>query len=131
MGKQELDGVREVLETALDTLSEDVSSAESFSPIRDQLSSFEGRAQQTPVIIIMVGGPTSRLDQSRFGSAVAEAPPVTLSSSVSAHNERKVSHPGLERFTIETDSRPIAPKACFMEPGRPCVNSGACEMRGF
>lgn len=130
MGKKELDGVRKVLETALNTLSEDASSTESFSPVRESNSS-EGRAQQTPVIIIMTGGPTSHLDQSEFGSSEAEAPSVTMSSSVSPHNERKVSHPGLERFTIETVSRPAAPKACFMEPGRPCVNSGACEMRGF
>ena len=130
MGKQELDGVREVLEIALDTMREDASSEESFSPVRES-NSFESRAQQTPVIIIVASGRTSHLDRSRSGSAVVEAPPVTLTSSDSPHNERKVSHPGLERFTIETDSRPAAPKACFMEPGRPCVNSGACEMRGF
>ncbi|HVG21679.1 MAG TPA: hypothetical protein VNI02_21775 [Blastocatellia bacterium] len=40
-------------------------------------------------------------------------------------------HPGLEKFPIaETESTP-APKTCFMEPGRACVNSGACEMRGY
>jgi hypothetical protein len=46
-------------------------------------------------------------------------------------NEKKVSHPGLERFTIGTDTQTSAPKSCFMEPDRPCVNSGACEMRGY
>jgi hypothetical protein len=127
MGKDELDGVRQVLETALNTLRDDASSAESVR----ELNSFEGRAHATPVIVIMAGGPAPHLEQSRSGSAKAEAP-VTPSSSFSAYNERKVSHPGLERFTIETDSRPAAPtKPCFMEPGRSCVNSGACEMRGF
>ena len=42
------------------------------------------------------------------------------------------SHPGLERFTIiESQSISGAAKPCFMEPARVCVNSGACEMRGY
>ncbi|HYP28190.1 MAG TPA: hypothetical protein VE262_15855 [Blastocatellia bacterium] len=45
---------------------------------------------------------------------------------------RTLTHPGLEKFTVveghQTDS---APRTCFMEPGRACVNSGACEMRGY
>lgn len=41
-------------------------------------------------------------------------------------------HPALERFTIIASSpAPSTAKACFMEPERICVNSGACEMRGF
>ena len=44
----------------------------------------------------------------------------------------KSSHPGLERFSIsEEQATPSAPKPCFMEPGRHCVHSGACEMRGY
>jgi hypothetical protein len=41
-------------------------------------------------------------------------------------------HPGLERFALpKTSSNAVAPKTCFMEPDRPCVNSGACEIRGY
>lgn len=41
-------------------------------------------------------------------------------------------HPGHERFTmIERSSTPADRKPCYMEPDRPCVNSGACEMRGY
>ena len=42
------------------------------------------------------------------------------------------SHPGLERFPLsEPSATSAATKPCFMEPGRVCVNSGACEMRGY
>ncbi|HEX8091728.1 MAG TPA: hypothetical protein VF762_22935 [Blastocatellia bacterium] len=41
-------------------------------------------------------------------------------------------HPGLEKFPLAEIIDPLpAPKTCFMEPGRVCVNSGACEMRGY
>jgi hypothetical protein len=46
--------------------------------------------------------------------------------------EDRAAHPGLEKFSI-TEARHMdsAPRTCFMEPGRVCVNSGACEMRGY
>ncbi len=41
-------------------------------------------------------------------------------------------HPELERFaSLEVKQNNFAPKTCFMEPDRVCVNSGACEMRGY
>ena len=44
----------------------------------------------------------------------------------------QATHPGLERFvSLEGKQNNIAPKTCFMEPDRVCVNSGACEMRGY
>ena len=46
--------------------------------------------------------------------------------------DRHEAHPGLERFPLsETDTAVAASKPCFMEPDRVCVNSGACEMRGY
>jgi hypothetical protein len=45
-------------------------------------------------------------------------------------SETSSTHPGLERFTMIEKSTD-APKPCFMEPGRSCVKSGACEMRGY
>ena len=41
-------------------------------------------------------------------------------------------HPGLEKFKVtENASEASAPKACFMEPNRLCIGSGACQMRGY
>jgi hypothetical protein len=41
-------------------------------------------------------------------------------------------HPGLEKFHLsETVAPTRGTKSCFMEPERQCVNSGACEMRGY
>lgn len=41
-----------------------------------------------------------------------------------------IPHPGFERFQISDSRAADVPKTCFMEPGRICVNSGACEMLG-
>ena len=44
----------------------------------------------------------------------------------------QATHPVFERFPItKEETVSPAPKTCFMEPGRVCVNSGACEMRGY
>jgi hypothetical protein len=41
-------------------------------------------------------------------------------------------HPGLEKFHLSETAAPSREtKSCFMEPERKCVNSGACEMRGY
>jgi hypothetical protein len=41
-------------------------------------------------------------------------------------------HPGHEKFPVrEESSSDPAPRSCFIEPHRACVNSGACEMRGY
>lgn len=45
--------------------------------------------------------------------------------------DRHEAHPGLERFPLSEAGTAAASKPCFMEPGRICVNSGACEMRGY
>ncbi|MGA9767622.1 MAG: hypothetical protein WBV94_01170 [Blastocatellia bacterium] len=46
--------------------------------------------------------------------------------------QTQATHPGHERF-VSLEGKPDnnAPKTCFMEPDRVCVNSGACEMRGY
>lgn len=42
-----------------------------------------------------------------------------------------VIHPGFERFAVSQHcSSDSAPRTCFLEPDKVCVNSGACEMRG-
>jgi len=131
MRKPELDTIRQVLEAALRDLMDDAGKGRAVSVITDRSAGPEGQLPQTPIVIILPQELGGHLDES--------APPVTagrrtsepVTPSSSDDTERKVSHPGLERFTIEADLRPAAPKACFMEPGRTCVNSGACEMRGF
>jgi len=60
--------------------------------------------------------------------------PLARAANGSQSGFRIASHPGLEKFPQpQSDSEPNAraPKTCFMEPDRPCVNSGACEMRGY
>jgi hypothetical protein len=139
MRKHERDTVRRVLEAALKNLSGDAldgeASSESISLFGDPRSSSESRDSEVPVVLIITGDLRARSQN----TAVAKPPsvddkkePATVNSCVSDHSERKLSHPGLERFIMpEADSAPPAPRACFMEPGRACVNSGACEMRGF
>lgn len=136
MRKQELDRVRQALETALQNLKEDAAvgeaNSESVSLITDRSHSSEDRRSEAPVIVVVAGGSKTH------SQGATQARPASLGQTkapanpgLSDYTERKVSHPGLERFTIEAESNPSAPKACFMEPGRTCVNSGACEMRGY
>ena len=53
------------------------------------------------------------------------------SAAKSSALDRPEAHPGLERFPLSETGTAAASKPCFMEPGRVCVNSGACEMRGY
>lgn len=123
MLKQNQEPVRRVLQAALNKLdAETRGSVEGSNSI-----SFSEIDSTPPVILVLVsglepqpGGPSDALN------AVAGQPATMRSDQVYA------AHPGLERFPLAvTDSRSTAPKPCFMEPGRACVNSGACEMRGF
>jgi hypothetical protein len=90
----------------------------------------------SPIIVVVVNQEISASDlreQTNGCSSVAvtnqAANPALLSGN---ENEARGLHPGLERFPIaEGVPAASAPKNCFMEPGRVCVNSGACEMRGF
>lgn len=139
MRKDERDTVRQVLEAALRNLKEEAREGESTSPsvqlfADSSPSSVIGNCE-APVILIVSGDLKARSQntpspRSAFLGDTDE--PGKANACVSDHSERKLSHPGLERFTIgEAASPPLAPKACFMEPGKACVNSGACEMRGF
>jgi len=76
------------------------------------------------VILLMLGnldsGPTA-------GSSAGAEPRVS-----SRIEDRTPAHPGLEKFTVAgANHSNSAPGTCFMEPGRVCVNSGACELRGY
>ena len=130
MSKPEVKAVKRLLESALKGLQEGGSYGEAVSLIIDGSGTFESGEFESPVVVILPGGLKADLqdtDPAGVGDALRQ---VMLNSPVSG-SERKDSHPGLERFTIGAAPQTSAPKACFMEPGRPCVNSGACEMRGF
>lgn len=131
MHKQQRDAVIQVLEKALNNLRDDTSdgdvSSELVALIGDRLSS-ETRNSEAPIILLIAGDLKSRSHANLGHPKEAE----TVNAGPSNHSERKVSHPGLERFTIvEAGSHSSVPRACFMEPTRVCVKSGACEMRGF
>lgn len=138
MRKQELDTVRQVLEAALQNLREATAegnaSSESGALFTNRWPSSESRSSDAPVIVIVAGDLKAHSQDPALRAAVGfgdTKDPAKVSSCVSDYTERKLSHPGLERFTIEADPHPSVPKTCFMEPGRTCVNSGACQARGF
>jgi hypothetical protein len=139
MRKPERDTVRQVLEAALKNLSEDAFdgevSSESIALFGDRWPSSESRGWEVPVVLVVTGDLRARSQNtSAPGPASVDdsKEPAKVNSCGFDHSERKVSHPGLERFImLGADSPPPAPRACFMEPSRACVNSGACEMRGF
>ena len=89
----------------------------------------ESVSEGGPVILVVLGNAEPARDDSaqvlNEGHRQPEAP------------ERKTiniqaAHPELERFaSLEVQQNNSAPKTCFMEPDRVCVNSGACEMRGY
>lgn len=129
MAKHDLETVRRLLKAALNKLDgESHGDKESSNSIL-----FSENDAGAPVILVLVGGLNAQdedaptvLDAAHAGRRETEK------SSASGLDQTQAAHPGLERFPLAvTDSRPTAPKACFMEPGRACVSSGACEMRGF
>ena len=139
MRKHERDTVRKVLETALKSLSGDAldgeASSESIALFGEGWPSSESHGSEVPVVLIVTGDLNARsqntaLAEPADGNDTKE--PAAVKSCVSDHSERKLSHPGLERFImLAADSAPLAPRPCFMEPDRDCVKSGACETRGF
>jgi hypothetical protein len=139
MRKHERDTVRKVLEAALKNLSPDASDDEassgSIALFGDPWPSSESHGSEVPVVLIVTGDLKPRSQNTTLAGPAGvddTKEPAAVNSCLSDHSERKLSHPGLERFIIPgVDSPPPAPKACFMEPSRVCVNSGACEMRGF
>ena len=138
MRKNERDTVRQVLEAALKNLSDAFdgeASPESLTLFGDPWPSSENRGSEVPVVLIVTGDLRARSQNMALAKPEGDddiREPATVNSCVADHSERKLSHPGLERFImLAADSAPPAPRACFMEPSRDCVNSGACEMRGF
>ena len=115
--------IRRVLSNVLTRLERPASVAPSISLVQESAS--EGG----PIIFVVLGNaePARENVAQVFneGHRQLEAP------------ERKIiqtqaAPPELERFaSLEVKQNNFAPKTCFMEPDRICVNSGACEMRGY
>ena len=132
MAKHDEETVRRLLRSAPDKLDgESHSDGQSSNSIF-----FSDNDADAPVILVLAGGVKA---QNEGAPTVLIAGPngqtETDESTVSNRDPRRGeqgTHPGLERFPFAvTPSLSAAPKACFMEPGRTCVSSGACEMRGF
>jgi hypothetical protein len=80
-----------------------------------------------PVVLIMIGQPGDKECSCRGAAASGET-----FSTAARPPDKACPHPGLSRFDIEEESpQAQAPRSCFMEPDRVCVNSGACEMLGY
>jgi len=123
------DIVRRVLASVLERLEE---SAGSSSPQRGASSvdnsarSFSGN---DPLVVVVLGAAATK--PAEAGGIPGEASVINAANG-SQSIAGNPSHPGLEKFEMpKPGSNAHAPKTCFMEPDRPCVNSGACEMRGY
>jgi hypothetical protein len=82
-----------------------------------------------PLVVVVLGGvATKSADPGRTPNDASLSHAANGSQSISGNP----SHPGLEKFDVpKPGPNTHFPKTCFMEPDRPCVNSGACEMRGY
>lgn len=118
MDASETELVRKVLAAVLKRLeggglipvAEDVSVATDGSPARPRSETGENN------LMLLVLGPS-----------------VSSSASESLETTRGgATHPVFQRFAVTQHCSPdSAPKPCFLEPDKVCVNSGACETRGY
>lgn len=93
----------------------------------------EAASDASPVVFIILNDSQSREENDERHLRAADSAASKKNDAGSLENNSKgLKHPEFERFSsVEAKSDGLAPKTCFMEPGRACVNSGACEMRGF
>jgi hypothetical protein len=130
MADRERETVRRVLEALLAKLDGESldSDARESSIVSDSID------RASPVIVVL-DGLNSKVQEKddRCRPRPNELGGVaSANGSAPVREAHQASHPGLERFPLaETQSQSSVPRACFMEPGRTCVSSGACEMRGY
>ena len=87
----------------------------------------QSRAGEANTVILITLNNSDLTQQSNDSNAAQVASQTRKQS-----EPEMTAHPGLERFaSLEDKASKLAPKTCFMEPDRVCVNSGACEMRGY
>ena len=93
----------------------------------DEILSTAG--DESGIILIVIG--RLDLESGRSENAISKAR-AEIARNGNIHQTAVATHPGLEKFPIsERASTDKAARPCFMEPNRACVNSGACEMRGY
>jgi len=121
MGHSEKEIARIALQAALDRLGPD--------PANPQPAG-QASGAGSQVVVVVLGQTTAPPDghaETVDGSGRAK-PPLDHPRD----SERSACHPVFERFPLsETAPKSSAPRSCFMEPDRACVNSGACEMLGY
>lgn len=117
-----------LVEAALERLKEEASNGQPNAGSIEVMAAEpralqEMRAPGDSLVLIVLGD----------SPAIANEPQMRLKPTTPAytHAEAQANHPGLERFPILEGASHPAPKPCFIEPARVCVNSGACEMRGY
>ena len=85
-----------------------------------------------PVVVIVLGHANSNSSAVEEMHRPLNEAPFTRAMTGSQPSFGDALHPGLEKFEqLKPNPNARAPKTCFMEPDRPCVNSGACEIRGY
>ena len=134
MNENERETVKRILEATLRRLGEGANGnpagQDQQSDVLQNSDPYRDRSNNS--VIILLTDNSSDPSQNNFSRPFSTVGEVAAGrNNVSQITERKVSHPAQERFTMIDAASPAgAPKACFMEPGRVCVNSGACQMRG-
>ena len=128
MSDTDKETVRRILEALLARLDEAPSGGQNPDP-----TLLRGDAGRNSPMIVVLGDVNSKApDPIVSRSEKNDAQTAAASPVARVYETQQGSHPGLERFSLpQTGSTPAASKACFMEPGRTCVHSGACEMRGY
>ena len=105
MRKHQRDTVRQVLEAALKNLSafDGEESSQSIALFGDPGPSSESSGSEVPVVLIVTGDLRARSQNkavAKPASADGTKEPATVNSCDSDQSERKLSHPGLERFIM-------------------------------
>jgi len=119
MERPDKESVRHLLERALAKLDREPNAADTFE-------SFEIGDSRTSAVLILIDG---RMSSDQIAAPAAQRTEAIGPSLTQSGNDGS-QHAVYDRFPL-SDPRVVAPKPCFMEPGRTCVHSGACEMRGF
>jgi hypothetical protein len=92
-------------------------------------SSIDKSSVASPVIVIVLGESVPRAVAT--GSPVLGQRPESVPGAV-ATGLADVPHPGNQRYVLpSTHAVGNAPRPCFIEPDRSCIDSGCCESRGF
>jgi hypothetical protein len=92
-------------------------------------SSIDKSSVASPVIVIVLGESVPRAVAT--GSPVIGERPGSVPGAV-ATGLADVPHPGHHRYVLpSTHAVGNAPRPCFIEPDRSCIDSGCCESRGF